>query len=165
MTIGVTQLRPESTGSIHIRSRDPLVGPAIRPNLLSKEVDRTCMVRAMRIARRIVDQPAMRPYVHSGLSPGAGVRTDEEWLAFARQNGQTIYHPTGTCRMGGYGDDGAVVDLRLRFKGMDGLRVVDASVVPQMVSGNTQAVVMMVAEKGADLILEDARERAAVAVV
>nr|WP_315396983.1 GMC family oxidoreductase N-terminal domain-containing protein [uncultured Duganella sp.] len=165
MTIGVTQLRPESTGSIHIRSRDPLVGPMIRPNLLSTEVDRTCMVRAMRIARRIVGQPAMRPYVHSELSPGAGVRTDEEWLAFARQNGQTIYHPIGTCRMGGYGDDGGVVDLRLRFKGMDGLRVVDASVVPQMVSGNTQAVVMMVAEKGADLILEDARERAAVALV
>jgi choline dehydrogenase len=157
MTIGVTQLRPESVGSIHIRSKDPLVGPSIRPNFLDSAVDQQCLIRAMQMARRIVSQPAMHQYVHAELSPGVDIQKDEDWLSFARQNGQTIYHPVGTCRMGE--DDAAVVDLRLRVKGLVGLRVVDASVMPQMVSGNTQAVVMMVAEKAADLILEDALVR------
>lgn len=157
MTIGVTQLRPESMGSIHIRSTDPLAGPSIRPNFLDSEVDQTCLIRSMQMARRIVSQPAMKQYLHSEMSPGINVQKDEDWLSFARENGQTIYHPIGTCRMGE--DDKAVVDLRLKLKGLAGLRVVDASVVPQMVSGNTQAVVMMVAEKAADLVLEDARER------
>jgi choline dehydrogenase-like flavoprotein len=111
----------------------------------------------MQMARKIVSQPAMHQYVHAELSPGVDIQKDEDWLSFARQNGQTIYHPVGTCRMGE--DDAAVVDLRLRVKGLVGLRVVDASVMPQMVSGNTQAVVMMVAEKAADLILEDALVR------
>jgi choline dehydrogenase-like flavoprotein len=108
----------------------------------------------MRIARRIVNQPAMRRYVDRELSPGPSTESFEEWLDFARRNGQTIYHPVGTCRMGT--DDGAVTDARLRVRGVQGLRVVDASVMPAMVSGNTQAAVMMVAEKGADMILEDA---------
>lgn len=157
MTIGVSQLRPESVGSIHVRSKDPLAGPSIRPNFLDAEVDQKCMIRGMQIARRIVNQPAMKRYVESEMSPGINVQRDEEWLSFARENGQTIYHPIGTCRMGE--DTGAVVDLRLKLKGLSGLRVADASVVPKMVSGNTQAVVMMVAEKAADLILEDAREK------
>ncbi|RJG03647.1 GMC family oxidoreductase [Noviherbaspirillum sedimenti] len=157
MTIGVAQLRPESVGSIHIRSADPLAGPSIRPNFLAAEVDRQCIVRSMQIARRIVERPAMMPYVESETSPGAAVQRDEDWLAFARANGQTIYHPIGTCRMGK--DDAAVVDLRLRLQGLTGLRVADASVMPKMVSGNTQAAVMMVAEKAADLILEDGRAR------
>lgn len=157
MTIGVTQLRPESIGSIHIRSKDPLASPSIRPNFLDSEVDRKCLIRSMQMARRIVNQPAMNQYVHSEMSPGIAVQKDEDWLSFARENGQTIYHPIGTCRMGE--DDKAVVDLRLNLKGLAGLRIVDASVVPLMVSGNTQAVVMMVAEKAADLVLEDARKR------
>ena len=90
------------------------------------------------------------------MNPGADVQSDDQWLDFARGNGQTIYHPIGTCRMGADSDDNAVVDSRLRFKGLAGLRIVDASVIPAMVSGNTQAAVMMVAERGADLILEDA---------
>ncbi|CAM3423649.1 GMC oxidoreductase [Bordetella sputigena] len=158
MTIGVAQLRPESVGGIHIRSASPYDPPAIRPNFLSADVDRDCLVEAMRIARRIVGQPAMRAYVAQETSPGPRVDSDEDWLDFARRNGQTIYHPVGTCRMGT--DEGAVTDPRLRVRGLAGLRVVDASVMPAMVSGNTQAAVMMVAEKGADMILRDARKGA-----
>ncbi|ARP90439.1 choline dehydrogenase [Bordetella genomosp. 9] len=154
MTIGVTQLRPRSVGSIHARSPDPFDAPSIRPNFLSDETDRRCLVEGMRIARRIVHRPAMQRYVEAELSPGEQVNTFEEWLDFARRNGQTIYHPVGTCRMGQ--DPKAVTDPRLRVHGLAGLRVVDASVIPSMVSGNTQAAVMMVAEKGADLILADA---------
>ncbi|WP_305806735.1 GMC family oxidoreductase N-terminal domain-containing protein [Stenotrophomonas sp. YIM B06876] len=153
MTIGVTQLRPESIGSIHAKSADPLQGPSIRPNFLSSEVDQQCIVRSMQLARRIVGQPAMAQFIEREMSPGPQAVTDADWLAFARESGQTIYHPLGTCRMGE--DDGAVVDSRLRLRGLSGLRVVDASVMPKMVSGNIQGAVMMVAEKGADLIIED----------
>lgn len=155
MTIGVAQLRPESVGTIHIKSGDPYAGPAIRPNFLSAQADRLSLVKGMEIARHIVGQPGMRPYVAQELNPGAGVNTFDEWLDFARGNGQTIYHPIGTCRMGS--DAGAVTDARLRVQGMTGLRVVDASVMPKMVSGNTQGAVMMIAEKGAEMILEDAQ--------
>lgn len=157
MTIGVAQLRPQSVGSIHIKSADPFEAPAIRPNFLSAEEDRVSLVEGMKLARRVVSQPSMRPYVAQELSPGAAVQSDSEWLDFARYNGQTIYHPIGTCRMGS--DENAVTDPRLRLRGMENLRVVDASVMPRMVSGNTQAAVMMVAEKAADLVLEDARRQ------
>jgi len=155
MTIGVAQLRPESVGSIHAAGPDPMAPPRIRPNLLASPADQACLVAGMRIARRIVGQPAMRRHVQAELNPGEQVQSDAQWLDFARRNGQTIYHPIGTCRMGA--DDRAVVDPRLRVRGLDGLSVVDASVMPAMVSGNTQAAVMMVAEKGADILLEDAR--------
>lgn len=153
MTIGVTQLRPESVGSVHARSADPQEAPSIRPNFLSSPVDQACLVDAMKIARRIVAHPAMQRYVDHEMSPGIDVQDDAGWLEFARLNGQTIYHPAGTCRMGT--DGAAVVDPALRVKGLHGLRVVDASVIPRMVSGNLQAAVMMVAEKGADLVLAD----------
>jgi len=156
MTIGVAQLRPESVGSIHIKSADPQAGPAIRPNFLSAQVDRDSLVGGMQVARRIVGQPAMRRYIESEISPGAAVDSYDEWLDFARRNGQTIYHPIGTCRMGS--DAAAVTDVRLRVNGLTGLRVVDASVMPRMVSGNTQGAVMMVAERGAEMILEDAAQ-------
>ena len=154
MTIGVAQLRPQSAGSIHIQSADPMQQPAIRPNLLSAQIDRDSLIGGMRAARRIVGRPAMQQYVESELSPGADVQSDAEWLDFARSNGQTIYHPIGTCRMGT--DAAAVTDPRLRVQGLQGLRVIDASVMPRMVSGNTQAAVMMIAERGAALVLEDA---------
>ena len=153
MTIGVSQLRPESVGSVHAQSPDPHAAPAIRPNFLDRRVDQECIARAMKIARRIVGQPAMRHYIAHEMSPGDAVQDDAAWLDFARHNGQTIYHPVGTCRMGS--DAQAVVDSRLRVNGLHGLRVVDASVIPKIVSGNIQAAVMMVAEKGADLILAD----------
>ncbi len=156
MTIGVAQLRPESVGSIHLKSPDPFSGPSIRPNFLSAQIDRDSLVGGMKVARRIVGQPAMQRYVQAEVSPGADVETDAQWLDFARRNGQTIYHPIGTCRMGS--DAAAVTDVRLRVNGVTGLRVVDASVMPKMVSGNTQAAVMMVAERGAEMILEDAAQ-------
>ena len=108
----------------------------------------------MKVLREIAAQPALSHYVAHELSPGEGVQDDAQWLEFARQNGQTIYHPIGTCRMGT--DEQAVVDPVLKVRGLQGLRVVDASVMPAMVSGNTQAAVMMVAEKAADLILQAA---------
>lgn len=153
MTIGVSQLRPESVGSVHVVSTDPQTQPAIRPNFLDSTVDQQCIVDAMKIARRIVGQPALKHYIAHEMSPGAGVQDDAAWLDFARRNGQTIYHPIGTCRMGS--DAQAVVDSRLNVNGVQGLRVVDASVIPKIVSGNIQAAVMMVAEKAADMILAD----------
>jgi choline dehydrogenase-like flavoprotein len=107
----------------------------------------------MRIARDIVGQSAMRPLVSHEMSPGNGVETDEQWLQFARQNGQTIYHPVGTCSMGT--GPQAVVDDRLRVHGIEGLRVIDASIMPTQISGNTMAAVLMIAEKGAAMIRED----------
>lgn len=155
MTMGVAGLRPTSQGSIHLQSRDPMQGPAIRPNFLDTEEDRQTVIDGMKVARRIFGRPALAHYIDHEMSPGNAVQTDDQWLDFARENGQTIYHPIGTCRMGSDAD--AVVDPRLRFRGLEGLRIVDASVMPAMVSGNTQAAVMMVAERGADLILEDAK--------
>jgi choline dehydrogenase-like flavoprotein len=159
MTMGVAGLRPTSQGSIHLQSRDPMQGPAIRPNFLDTEEDRQTIIDGMKVARRIFGRPALAHYIDHEMSPGNAVQSDDQWLDFARENGQTIYHPIGTCRMGS--DAGAVVDPRLRFRGLEGLRIVDASVMPAMVSGNTQAAVMMVAERGADLILEDAKGAAA----
>lgn len=155
MTIGVAQLRPESRGTIHIKSSSPFECPAIRPNFLDASADRESLIKGMQIARRIVSQPALRSYVSHEMNPGEDVTTFDEWLDFARRTGQTIYHPVGTCRMGVDAD--AVTDPRLRVSGIEGLRVIDASVMPLMVSGNTQGAVMMVAEKGADMVLQDAK--------
>lgn len=158
MTIGVTQLRPESRGTIHAKGPDPFTPPAIRPNFLATQTDREAMIEGMRIARRIVDQPAMDPYRAYEMTPGSDVSTDDEWLDFARRDGQTIYHAIGTCSMGK--GPSAVVDERLKVYGLEGLRVVDASIMPSMVSANTQAAVLMVAEKGADLVKADAKAAA-----
>lgn len=154
MTIGVTQLRPTSKGSIHVRSSDPEMHLSIKPNMLATEADRQTLVDGMKVVRRIVEQPAMSSYLAHEMSPGKEVQTDEQWLEFARENGQTIYHPIGTCRMGE--GEGAVVSSNLKVKGVQNLSIADASVIPAMVSGNTQGAVMMVAEKAADLILERA---------
>jgi choline dehydrogenase-like flavoprotein len=154
MTLGVTQLRPQSRGSIHAASPNPSIGPVIRPNFLAAEEDRRAIVEGMKIARHIVEQPAMDTYRERETSPGAECRSDEDWLAFARANGQTIYHIAGTCRMGG--DPAAVTDPTLKVNGIAGLRIADASIMPTMVSGNTQAAVFMIAEKAAALLLRDA---------
>lgn len=157
MTIGVTQLRPESRGTIHSKSPDPFAAPAIRPNFLATEEDRRAIVEGMKIARRIVEEAPMDRFREGELTPGAECRTDAEWLDFARRDGQTIYHICGTCRMGT--DEFAVTDPSLKVHGIDGLRIADASIMPTMVSGNTQAAVFMIAEKAADLILHEARQR------
>jgi choline dehydrogenase len=151
----VCQLRPESRGSLRIRSADPSAPPEIRINYLATEVDRTTNVEGLKILRRILQAPALRPFVVEEVDPGKKVATDEELLSYARARGSTIYHPTSTCRMGN--DPLAVVDQKLRLRGIQGLRVVDASVMPDLVSGNTNAAVIMIAEKASDMILEDAR--------
>lgn len=154
-TASVCQLRPESRGSLRIRSADPAAPPEIRINYLSTEVDRTANVEGLKMLRKILQAPALRPYVVEEVDPGAKVVSDEALLSYCRARGSTIYHPTSTCRMGN--DPLAVVDQRLRLRGVEGLRVVDASVMPDLVSGNTNAVVIMIAEKASDMILEDAR--------
>jgi choline dehydrogenase len=154
MTIGVTQLRPESRGTIHAHSPDPAAPPAIRPNFLATATDQQCMIDGMKIARGIVGQSVMDAYRGHEMAPGADCESDADWLAFARGNGQTIYHACGTCRMGQ--GSGSVVDPRLRVRGIEGLRIADASVMPTIISGNTQAAVLMIAEKAADDIRRDA---------
>jgi choline dehydrogenase len=149
------QLRPESRGSLRIRSADPAAPPEIRINYLATEVDRAANVEGLKMLRKILQAPALRPYVTEEVDPGAKVVSDEALLSYCRARGSTIYHPTSTCRMGN--DPLAVVDQRLRLRGIEGLRVVDASVMPDLVSGNTNAAVIMIAEKASDMILEDAR--------
>jgi choline dehydrogenase len=151
----VCQLRPESRGSLRIKSADPTLPPEIRINYLATEVDRTANVEGLKILRKILQAPALSPYVTEEVEPGAKVCTDEGLLNFCRQRGSTVYHPTSTCRMGN--DPLAVVDQRLRVRGIEGLRVVDASIMPDLMSGNTNAPVIMIAEKASDMILQDAR--------
>ena len=150
MTLTVYQCRPESKGSIHAKSADPMAAPAIRPNFLAEELDRRTIVEGMKIGRRIINNPVLDKYRAYEMNPGDKVQTDDEWLDFARMNGQTTYHVTGTCKMGH--DPMAVVDDELRVHGIAGLRVIDASIMPTLVSGNTNAAVIMIAEKGADMI-------------
>jgi choline dehydrogenase len=153
-TASVCQLRPESRGSLRIRSADPAAPPEIRINYLATELDRATNVEGLKILRKILRAPALRPYVVDEVDPGAKVSTDDELLNYCRQRGSTIYHPTSTCRMGS--DPLAVVDQRLRVRGLDGLRIVDASIMPDLVSGNTNAAIIMIAEKASDMILQDA---------
>ncbi len=151
----VCQLRPESRGSLSIKSADPAVPPEIRINYLATETDRTAFIEGFKILRKILAAPALKPYAVDEILPGSKVTSDEDILAFCRRTGSTVYHPTSTCRMGN--DSLAVVDQRLRLRGIEGLRVVDASVMPDLMSGNTNAPTIMIAEKASDMILEDAR--------
>ena len=153
MMLSVCQLRPESRGSIHVRSADPTAAPAIRPNFLSERVDRDALVEGIHIARRVGDAPALARFRDHEILPGSDVRTYDEILDVCRRSGSTVFHPVGTCRMGS--DPRAVVDERLRVRGLDGLRVADASIMPTLVSGNTNAPAIMIGEKGAAMILED----------
>ncbi|MFH0133550.1 GMC family oxidoreductase [Variovorax sp. VaC1] len=153
-TMSVCQLRPESRGHVRIRSRDVAEPPEMQPNYLATELDRATTVAGVKAARAIADAPAMRPYVKREVKPGPDAASDAELLEFCRNNGATIFHPTGTCRMGT--DTLAVVDARLRVHGIAGLRVVDCSAMPTLVSGNTNAPAVMMAEKAVDLIREDA---------
>jgi len=159
MTVVIGQCRPDSRGSIHIKSAIPGTEPAIRPNFLSAKIDRDATVAGMQIARRIVSHPLMADYIAFENNPGDKVQSYDDWLDFARRNGQTTYHVIGTCKMGS--DPMAVVDDRLRVRGLTGLRVIDASVMPTVTSGNTNAPTIMIAEKGADMIKQDAQAGAA----
>ncbi|WP_374619330.1 GMC family oxidoreductase, partial [Pandoraea sp.] len=152
-TSSVCQLRPYSRGNVQIRSNNPLEYPAIQPKYLSDERDHPVVIGGIKVARRIAQAPSLAPYIVSEYVPGGQFQTDAELLDVARRYSQTIYHPTGTCKMGI--DAMAVVDERLRVRGIGHLRVVDASIMPEIVSGNTNAPVIMIAEKAADMILAD----------
>ncbi|MGB6966525.1 MAG: choline dehydrogenase [Xanthobacteraceae bacterium] len=147
-------LRPESRGYVRIKSADPRQAPAINPNYLATERDRETIVAGVAAMRCIFQAPAMARYIAEEIEPGKQCDNDDELLDFIRQRGSTTYHPVGTCRMGQ--DQKAVADERLRVRGFTGLRVVDASIMPAVVSGNTNAATIMIGEKGADMILQDA---------
>jgi choline dehydrogenase len=150
MTCGWWQMRPRSRGSVSLRSADPAAAPIIQPRYLSDPLDREIVVDGLKFARRLCGAEALAPYRTIEMVPGPDVRTDDEMLAYARQNGSTVYHAAGTCRMGS--DEHAVVDADLRLRGIDGLRVVDASIMPAITSTNTNATTIMIAEKAADMI-------------
>jgi choline dehydrogenase len=154
-TVSLSQLRAESRGWVRIRSADPLAPPAIQYNYLSTEGDRRMMVDGLKLLRGMVNTEPLRSYVVKEEYPGDAVQSDADWLEFCRQSGETVFHPTSTCRMGT--DAASVVDPRLRVRGLAGLRVIDASVMPAVVSGNTNAATIAIAEKGADVVLADAR--------
>jgi choline dehydrogenase-like flavoprotein len=156
MTASVCNLRPESRGSVHLRGPDFRKGPAIAPNYLSTEGDRRVAAQAIRLTREIVQQPAFARFSPEEFRPGPEFRSEEDLVRAAGDIGTTIFHPVSTCRMGADAD--AVVDPRLRLKALAGLRIADASVMPTITSGNTNAPVMMIAEKCAAMMLEDARE-------
>ena len=151
MTCGVWQMRPHSRGWVRTRSADPALAPAIQPNYLADEADRCAAVDGLRWARRLLDSAALAPHRGAETIPGPDAQTDDALLAYARARGSTVYHAISTCRMGI--DRAAVVGPDLRVHGLDGLRVVDASVMPAMVSANTNAATLMIAEKASDLIL------------
>jgi choline dehydrogenase len=159
MTVAVCPVRPDSRGTIMAVSPDPFEYPAIRPNYLSAPSDLQVLISGVRHTRRIFAQPAIARYSVAETVPGPGIETDEQFAEFARQAGTNVFHPVGTCKMGT--DPMAVVDPRLRVHGIVGLRVIDASIMPAVTTGNTNAPTIMIGEKGAAMIREDARVAAA----
>jgi len=153
VTSSVCQLRPESRGRISICSPDPCTHPLIEPNYLAHSLDQETAVASMRVGRQIMTATAFAPYLVSERLPGDNMESDEQLLDAARNISQTIYHPVGTCKMGR--DPMAVVDHRLRVRGVNNLRIADASIMPTIVSGNTNAPTIMIGEKASDLIATD----------
>jgi choline dehydrogenase len=146
-TASVCNLNPTSRGSVGITSADPMAAPSIRPNYLSTDADRHVAAESLKLTRRIVAQPALAPFKPEEYRPGVQFQTDEELTRLAGDIATTIFHPVGTCRMGRKDDPDAVVDSRLRVRGVTGLRVADASVMPTITSGNTNSPTLMIAEK------------------
>ncbi|HEX5378538.1 MAG TPA: choline dehydrogenase [Phenylobacterium sp.] len=152
-TFHVCQLRPESRGRVGLKSADPFDDPAIFANYLATDEDRRALREGVKMMRQVAQQEALDPYRSVELFPGAAIQTDEQIDAWIKEVAETIYHPVGTCRMGPKGDPMAVVDAELKVQGLKGLRVIDASVMPTLVGGNTNAPTIMIAEKAADLLL------------
>jgi len=152
MTIASWQQRPESRGWVRLSSADPFEAPVIQPNYLAEESDRRVLLAGMKLARRLLRTEPLRPYYDYEAFPGETVESDEDLLGAAKQRGTTTFHPAGTCRMGPAGDPLAVVDDQLRLHGLDGLRVIDASIMPAMLSANLNAATLMLADKASDLI-------------
>src|SRR4030095_10917140 len=155
-SIGMYVLRPESRGSVHIRRPEAAEHPEIRANYLSAQHDITTMLAALRMTRRIAEQPPLAQYIVRETRPGPAAKDDEALLDHVRATGQTSYHPIGTCRMGR--DARAVVDSELRVYGIEGVRVCDASIMPTMVASNTHAPSIMIGEKASDMVLAAANE-------
>ncbi len=155
-TLSVCQLRPESSGTIALASGDPLAAPLIQANYLSSDTDRRCAVAAITFARRLARTRPLADHVAQEELPGPAAESDDDLLGFARAHGATIFHPAGTCKMGPDSDPQAVVDARLRVRGVERLWVADCSIMPKLVSGNTNLPAIMIGEKAADLIQEDA---------
>ncbi len=153
MTVASWQQRPDSKGYVRIRGANPFEAPIIQPNYLAEESDRRVLLAAMKLARRLLASRPLQPYYAHEDFPGKDVQSDDELLHAARQRGTTTFHPNGTCRMGPATDPNAVVDDQLRVHGLVGLRVIDASVMPTMLSANLNAATMMIADKASDLIL------------
>ena len=143
---------PTSRGFVRAASSDPFRSPAIQPNYLATELDQLAVVRGLKWCRKLLNTNTLKPYLMDEILPGLQCRQDDDLLTYAAKSGTTVYHPVGSCRMGT--DHMAVVDPQLRLKGMTGLRVVDASVMPTIVSANTNAATLMIAEKAAQLILD-----------
>jgi len=153
MTLGFYQLRPESTGTLRLRSANPFDAPLIQPNYMTEESDKQVVASALRLTRRMLHGEALSRYHDGDEFPPASAVSDHDLIEFARQRGGTAWHLVGTCRMGPATDPTAVVDAELRVMGLQGLRIADASIMPSMPSGNTQIPTMMIAEKAADLLL------------
>jgi choline dehydrogenase len=151
-TMSVCKLRPESRGTVEVKSADPYATPAIQPNFLEREADVATMLDGLKLVRGLAATPALARWITAEHDPGPDCKGDEQLVDFIRNKGFTVYHPAGTCKMGTDAD--AVVDPQLRVHGLERLRVVDASVMPTVTSGNTNAPVIMIAEKAADMILE-----------
>lgn len=152
MTVASWQQRPTSKGYVRPRSADPFDKPIIQPNYLAEEIDRRTLLGGMKLARKLLHSEPLQPYFDYEAYPGPDVQSDDELLGAAKQRGTTTFHPAGTCKMGPASDPGAVIDDQLRVHGIDGLRVIDASIMPTMLSANLNAATMMIAEKGADLV-------------
>ncbi|ARP75236.1 GMC family oxidoreductase [Bordetella genomosp. 6] len=151
-TISMCQLRPRSRGQVSLKSADPLEAPRIQPNYFSAQEDRDTMVAGLRLTRRLTRSRPLAAYIAEEYHPGPRMETEEDMVRFVRESGTTIFHPVGTCRMGG--DEASVVDPSLRVRGVQGLRVADASIMPLLLSGNTNAGAIMIGEKAADLITQ-----------
>ena len=152
MTIAAWQQRPESSGYVRAKSADPFEKPIIQPRYLEHETDQRVLLSAMKIARRLLRTKPLAPYFDHEIYPGEDIQSDDELMQIARERGTTTFHPMGTCRMAPQNDPTAVVDDKLRVYGIEGLRVVDASIMPMMPSANLNAPTMMVAEKASDII-------------
>ena len=148
----IVLLRPKSRGAVTLASADPAAHPKIRQNLLSNQDDWSKLSAGIRIFRELAQMPDLSPHIAREIGPGAAITTENELERYVRETAVTAHHPCGTCRMGGPDDEGAVVDSELRVRGVEALRVVDASVFPDLVGGNINAPVIMIAEKASDLI-------------
>jgi choline dehydrogenase-like flavoprotein len=157
ITLSVCNLRPASRGHVHAASTDSNDAPLIQPNYLSEEEDRRVAADSIRLARKIAGAPALAPFKPQEYLPGAGLTSEEDLVKAAGEIGTTIFHPVSTAKMGRDSDPMAVVDVRLRVRGLTGLRIADASVMPRITSGNTNSPTLMIAEKAAELMLAEAK--------